>query len=60
MTHGHLPSGTRDDNNVLLLQFRNVESTKVGGPTDHTDGAHRDEFRVSLDGPVRQSESLMS
>jgi hypothetical protein len=50
----HSPSGTRDDDNVLLLQFGDVESTKVGGPTNHTDGAHRDELGVSLDGPVRQ------
>jgi hypothetical protein len=55
----HSPSGTRDDDNVLLLQFGDVESTKVGGPTNHTDGAHRDELGVSLDGPVRQLDSLV-
>jgi hypothetical protein len=54
MIRGDLPSGTRDDDNVLLLQFGDIESTKVGGPTNHTDGAHRNELGVSLDGPVRQ------
>ena len=53
------PSGTGDNDNVLLLQFGNVESTEVGGPTDHTDGAHRDELGVSLDGPVRQVNSFV-
>ena len=46
------PSGTGDNDNVLLLQFGDVESTEVGGPTDHTDRAHAYELRVSLDGPT--------
>ena len=53
------PSGTGDNDNVLLLQFGDVESTEVGGPTDHTDGAHGDELGVSLDGPVRQLDSFV-